>query len=70
MEAADLEPEPKVLSSFEKLDETIDILKGILSLPLTEDPTASEDKTEEQEAQKIAYIVIGLIYLTSDCHKN
>lgn len=53
----ELNSEPRVLNSFEKLDETLETLNAILRLSLSEDPPASEEKAEESQVLKITQIV-------------
>lgn len=53
----ELNSEPRVLNSFEKLDETLERLNAILRLSLSEEPPASEEKVEESQVLKITQIV-------------
>ncbi|KAH8114535.1 armadillo-type protein [Phellopilus nigrolimitatus] len=49
-----MDDEPKILTSFERLDETISTLNSLLSVSVAVDPTPEEDKTERAQLKSLS----------------
>ena len=62
--------DPVQLTAFTKLDETKDLITSLLSVPIAQEPTAGEDKSEKEQVDNLDRIVIHTVHLIRRIEAN